>query len=154
MQTRIQKELKSIRIVYIALIMAIATFLTFAIVLKYIGFTGTLEGDMISFQAFQFTSFLIGISSIGGGIYIFNKRIKAINTENLTEKILKYREAMIIRGASIEGASLFFISAYFLFQHDFFIIAALIGLGFLGFFFPTNSRIAKELNIEDRELKE
>jgi hypothetical protein len=150
----IQQDLKSIRIIYTALIIGTASFLAVTIVLKYMGHQGSIEGDLMTYQVFQLLSFIVGISSIGGGIFIFNKKIKAIQSTDISEKLAQYRTAMIIRAAAIESASFFFIVGFFLFHVDFFIIATLIGLGILAFFFPTNSRIAKELGIEERELKE
>jgi hypothetical protein len=148
-----KKSIKSTQIIYSSLIVSTAIFLIITIALKYMGRQGSIEGDLMTYQVFQLVSFIVGISSIGGGIFIFNKKIKAIQSTDISEKLAQYRTAMIIRAAAIEGASFFFIVGFFLFQVDFFIIATLIGLGILAFFFPTNSRIAKELGIEERELK-
>lgn len=153
MEKSIKNNLKSIRIIYSALIIATTSFLVFSIVLKYIGTGQSMIEDMMIYQIFQLVAFIIGISSVGGGIYIFARKIKAITSDEIAEKVIKYKEAMVIRVAAIEGACFFFIASYFIFQQDFFIIATIIGLGFLAYFFPTTARIAKELNIQEKELQ-
>jgi hypothetical protein len=149
----IQQILKSIRIIYFALLIGTISFFAAVLFLKYSGNTSVREIDLMTFQVFQLIAFIFGVGGIAGGIFIFNKKIRSITTDDVIGKLEIYRSAMIIRAATIEGACFMFIIGYFLFQVDFFIIATLIGLGIMVFYFPTTARIAKELKITEKELK-
>lgn len=77
-----------------------------------------------------------------GGLMVFKRRVKDIETLDLIEKLQKYREAMIVRTAAIEGPDLFFNEGFILFGSEVFLIEAFAGLILLAFFFPTNFRNA------------
>ena len=96
---------------------------------------------------------ILAAGGILGGIIVFSKKINKITPSQLTEKLTKYREAMIIRDATIEGAAFFFIVGFMITGSSIFLIEAIVVLVLLIFFFPTNIRIANEMNHDIREIE-
>ncbi len=151
MQTDLKQNLKSIRIVHLGLMLGVFFFL---IVTLYLNQTA---GAFITNDP-TFTNYLLlaanifSIPAILAGQMIFRKRMNSLGASELNEKIVRYREATIVRAATIEGPCFFFIVGFMLTGNIAFFIEAIAGLFLMGLFYPFNNRIANELKIDVRKL--
>ena len=154
MEQNPQQELRSMKIVYIALVMGVAFFILITIYLNQSvgGFMGESEETEGFNNIYLLVANIMAIGSIMGGILIFSKRIKNIKKFQLSEKLKKYRELMIIRAATIEGAAFLFIVGFMLTGSNIFLFEAIAVLFLLVFFFPTNNRIVNEIKHDIREI--
>ncbi len=146
-------DLKAIRIVYIALMLGVATFLliAFVLILK----TGPLGGtDPFFDQVLLIVSTLMGIVSIPSGIIIFKKRTENIQEMNFAEKISTFRSAMIVRASTMEGAGFFFVICVVLTGSKISMIEAIIVLAVMFLYFPTNCRLADEMKHDLQEIEQ
>jgi hypothetical protein len=148
----IKKELKSIKIVHVGLMTGVFVFIVFSVYLNQLAGSFAFEEDSVETKLFMVISNVMAVFSISSGIFIFKKRIKDIGTLDLFEKLTKYREAMIIRTATIEGATFFFIVCFMLSGSNIFLLESIVGFLLITFLFPTNFRIAKEIEHDIREL--
>lgn len=151
----LKQDVKSIKIVYTALIIGIVTFIAVTVYINMIEGTGLL-GE-ITDNPFS-TTFLIVINilsviSIYLGIFIFNKKTKNMKSLDYSNKIIIYRSSMIIRAATIEGSAFLFIIGYLLFASIVLLAEAFVILFILIYFFPGNNRLSDEMKIELRDLK-
>lgn len=155
MDQNLKQELKSLKIVHAALVMGVLLFLIISIYLTQMngGLAFDVEKDRFIFNLFIFISNMMAVVSISTGLFVFKNRIKEIAKLELAEKLRVYREAMIIRSATIEGASFFFVVCFFLFGSSIFLIEGAVGLAVLASFYPTNNRIAQEINHNVREFE-
>jgi hypothetical protein len=55
---------------------------------------------------------VIFIGTVSGGWIVFSKKIRDIEKLKLSEKLKKYREASLVRAATIEGAAFLFIVGF------------------------------------------
>lgn len=145
-------DLKAIRIVYIALMLGIATFLliAFALTLK-IGSLGI--NDPIFEQVLLIISTLMALVSIPSGIIIFKKRTENIQDMNFAEKLIAFRSAMIVRASTMEGAGFFFVICVVITGSKISMIEALIVLAIMVLYFPTNTRLADEMKHDLQEIE-
>ncbi len=145
-------DIKSLRIVYIALMLALAFFLLIAFVLTLN--TGPLGGPDPNFdQVLLIVSTLMGIISIPSGIIVFKKRTATIQNMNFEEKLIAFRSAMIVRAATMEGAGYFFVVCVVLTGSKISMIEALVVLAVMFLYFPTNTRLADETKHDLREIE-
>jgi hypothetical protein len=151
MDQNLTQQLKSLKTVHIALMSGVLLFLFIAIYINQA--EGGFVRDVSLMNIFLIASNAMSIISITGGLFVFNKRIKDVKLgETLFVKLTKYRDVMIIRSATLEASSFFFVVCFFLFGSTVFLIEAIAGLALLLFFFPTNYRIAKEIDHDIREF--
>ena len=145
MNTELQNSIRAIRIIHFALMMGVLLFLLASVFINQQ--TGALAFEEGSPEAdiFLVVSNIIAIAAITGGAFVFRSRLKGIDSLNLQDKLLKYREAHIIRAATIESPAFFFLVCFILFGTPVFIIEAICCFAILGFLFPSTSRIAKEI---------
>lgn len=151
MNQELQKELKSLRMIYIFLMVGVVFFIVISMV-PNIQMEESMAGDEQMFNIFMLVSNLLGIGSILGGILVFKRKISNLNHLDITEKLAKYREALIIRAATMEASAFFFIGCNLLFGHILFPLEAALVVIIMGLFFPSNARIANELQINQSEL--
>jgi hypothetical protein len=85
-------------------------------------------------------------------VIIFQKQIKGIEKLEISEKLMKYRGAMLVRSATIEGACFLFIVCALQTGSMVFFFEAIFCLVILIFFFPTSYRIAKEIKRDLRDF--
>ena len=152
MNQELQKELKSLRMIYIFLMVGVVFFIVISMV-PNIQMEESMAGDEQMFNIFMLVSNLLGIGSILGGILVFKRKISNLNHLDLTEKLAKYREALIIRAATMEAPAFFFLVCNLLFGHILFPLEAALVVLIMGLFFPSNARIANELQIDESELE-
>ncbi len=151
MENSIAQQLKSLRFVYLALMFGAISFILFAVIINYFG--GTLiVPDKIIYHAFLIVSNVFFVVGLLVAVYITRKKLSAITVDGLKEKLDKYREAILIRGAILEGTTFLFVACYLMMGFNIFLIETIIGFLVLAFFFPTNRRIAEELKIDVRQL--
>lgn len=145
-------DIKAIRIVYIALMLGVAIFLliAFALTLK----TGSLGiNDPFFEQVLLIISTLMALVSIPAGIIIFKKRTENIQNLNLAEKLNTFRSAMILRAATMEGAGFFFVVCVVLTGSKISMIEAVVVLAVMLLYFPTNTRLAREMKHDLEEIE-
>lgn len=153
MNEQIKKNIKSFQTIYIALISGLIGFIAVTFYLNYF------DGGLHENNDIDFTNILLlvavigGVSSILGGIYIFNKRTDNIEKKDIGDKLNIYRSAMIVRAATIEGATFFFIVIYLLTASIYGLFGAITGLMILIWFFPTTGRLSNELKHNFKDLK-
>ena len=152
MNQTVKQSIKSIKIIYTGLILGLVFFLATSIFM--ISLNGPLlegQGDEL-FYPFVIISNFIAVFSIAAGIVVFKRKMRGVEELELLEKLFKYREGVIIRAAMMEGAAFFFIVGYFIFGTPVLIIESFAFTLILAFFFPTNTRISKEIQHDPREL--
>ena len=146
------QDLKSIKIIYAALIAGVLFFLIIAVVL--IQLSGPFGGGDKSFEKLILSiSLLVTIASILSGLYIFKKRTLQIEELGLSEKIETYRSAMIVRAATMEGSGFLFIVFFLIQGSNVFFLLSMSIICLMLYFFPTNIRLSNELKHNIRELE-
>jgi len=153
MNEQIKKDIKSMQIIYTALILSVIFFIVVTVYLNI--FQGGMGGedDKSLTNILLIAGSLMGVSSISAGIYIFNKRTQNITDNDIGDKIMIYRSAMIVRAATIGGVSFFFTVIYLLTASILGLVGAITGLLILGFFFPSLDRLSKEMKHNFKDLK-
>lgn len=145
-------DIKSLKIVYMALMSGVAFFLLIAFILTLK--SGPLGGnDPDLEQIVLIVSTLMAIISIPSGIIIFKKRTENIQSMNFEKKLSTFRSAMIVRAATMEGAGFFFVVCVVLTGSKISMIEALIVLGIMFLYFPTKTRLAEEMKHDLREIE-
>jgi len=151
MDHNIKQQLKSIKIVYLALVLGVFFFIIVAILLinENGAFISVDEQNMPLYIVIANVSAFAGIFS---GIILFKKKMQSVKKLELYEKINIFRIAVIMRGALMESPCFLFAVGYLLSGSSVFLIEAVAGLLLMIFFFPTNSRIAQEVKHNSGEL--
>jgi len=144
MDTSTENNLKNLRIIHIALMMGVLLFLLASVFINQQTGALAFEEGRPEADIFLLVSNIIALAAITGGTFVFRSRLKGIDSLSLHDKLLKYREAHIIRAATIESPAFFFLVCFILFGTSVFIIEAICCFAILGFLFPSTSRIAKE----------
>ena len=145
-------DVKALKIVYIVLMLGVATFLLIAFILTLkIGSLGI--NDPIFDQVLLIVSTIMAFVSIPSGIIIFKKRIENIQEMNFAEKISTFRSAMIVRASTMEGAGFFFVVCVVTTGSKISMIEALIVLAIMVLYFPTNTRLANEMKHDLQEIE-
>ena len=151
MENSIARQVKSLRFVYMALMLGALSFILFAVIINY--FDGSfIVPDKIMYNTFLLVSNVFFVVGLVLAVLITNKKLSVITTDDLKSKLDQYREAVIMRGAILEGITFLFVACYLIMGFNIFLIETLIGILALVFFFPTNRRIAEELKIDIRRL--
>src|SRR6056297_1418903 len=111
MEKVIAQKLKSLRFVYMALIIGVISFILVAVIINY--FNGSfLVPDQIMYNIFLIVSNVFFVVGLLVAVYITRKKLSAITADGLNEKLDHYREAIIIRGAILEGTTFLFVACY------------------------------------------
>ena len=97
---------------------------------------------------------IIGIPAVIGGLYFFKKITANIRDSEIEDKLSKFRTGMIIRAAATEGAGFIFIVGYLISNSSIFLIEVIITLAVMVYFFPTNERLSKEMDIDLRNFNQ
>lgn len=152
MTEQVKQELKSIKIIHAALMIGVLSFLLIATFITQT--VGEIAFKPESFEAkiLLIVSNSFAVIAIVAGTTIFKKRLKDVSSLDLTGKLTKYREAMIIRSATIESAAFFFIVCFFLTGSYVFLAEGVFVLSMLIYYFPGNYRIANETNHNIKDL--
>jgi hypothetical protein len=114
---------------------------------------GPLGGnDAFNTQIMLIIGNAVMISSVAGGIFIFNNKLSDIESKPNEEKINIYRQAMIIRATMMEGPAFLFTVLFLLSGYRVYLGEALAMILLMVFFFPTPTRIANELKTDPESL--
>lgn len=154
MEQNLQQELKSMKIIHIALVTGVAFLILISI------FLNQSMGDIMieskeneGFKnIFLLVANILSFGSILAGIMISNKKIQDIEGFQLSEELKKYREVIIIRAATIEGAAFLFIIGFILTGSNIFLLEGIAVLILMLFFFPTKNRIVNKIKHDIREI--
>jgi hypothetical protein len=142
-------NLKPIQIIHLTLCMAPAIFLIIVFVLN----TNTLPKAAFGTDPLYFMTPVMAAGALIAGEMLFKKHLSAIKTElELSERLMKYQSAFIVRQALIEGATLFNVVAYLLIRHSFFAIIALVLILLMLTLRPSKFRVAEHLQLNYSDL--
>ncbi len=146
-------SLKSIRIIYCGLILGLVIFSTMSFSLIHTtGAIGNFD-EAITEYLLLIANFL-PLVAIPTGMYIAKKRLVNIDTTGPDEKLGQFQSAMIVRAAMIEGSGYFFLVCFALTGIHIFLIEAIAMIALQLYYFPNNTRISRELNLDLRELEQ
>ncbi len=148
----ITEALKSLRTVYIALMMGIISFSVISIFLNQTAGPFSEEDDFFK-NVLLLVSSTMAVISIYAGTLIFKKRMEGIEKLTLMEKLDLYRSAMIVRAATMEGSGFFFIICFVLAGSPISFVEIMAILAIMIYFFPSNNRLATEIKHDQRELE-
>lgn len=153
MEEHVKQTIKSLQIIYGALVIGVALFIVVTVYLNMIeGGLGTeFENDIKNILLIAGT--IIGFCAVAAGMYIFNMRMKGIEDLDTGDKIIKYRSSMIFRAAAIEGAAFIFIVFYLITASNIILAEAIIVFAVLAYFFPSKERLSKEMHIDLTNLQ-
>ena len=143
-------DLKSIRILYLALL---AGQVIFALIVTLLVETGLLSGGNSSLtQKMQIAIIVIAAGAIPASIFLFRKQLSDINSEeDLGKKLDKYRAVLIIRMALCEMPTLFAIIAYFLTHNRSFLWMIILLIFNFIFIYPSRQKIINQLQLNSSE---
>ena len=142
-------NLKPIQIIHLSLCMAPTIFLTLVFVLN----SNNLQESVFGSGPLYFLTPAMAAGAFITGQMLFKKHLAAIGTAmSLSERLIKYQSAFIVRQALVEGATLFNVVAYFLLGHFFFAVIALVLILIMVTFRPTKFRVAEDLQLNYTDL--
>lgn len=140
---------KTLRIMFFALFAGLIFFTVVAIFMRQ---TGSFP------ENFPYRNWLLGfiilfaVAGISSGILVYNRRLTSIREmSSLADKLSAYREALIIRYATVEAPSFFAIIGYLLTGN---MIILGISLAIIAWFFtmkPSIEKIAEDLALNPEE---
>lgn len=155
MEENLKAEIRSIKIVHIALIAGVAFFILITLFMnKFVGpFIGENDIDLDKRSLILLVFNILSIGSIVAGIMVFKKKANTISeNQPLSEKLIVFREAMIVRAATIEVPAFLFTVGYMLFGCPTFLFEAVVSSLLLLYFYPSTFRIAREIKHDITEL--
>lgn len=144
-------SLKSIRLIYCGLILGLVIFSTMSFSLIHsTGAIGSFDDTTIEYLLL--VANFLPLIAIPTGILIAKKRLADIKLTGIDEKLGQFQSAIIVRAATIEGSGYFFLVCFALTGVHTFLFEAMAIIALQLYFFPNNSRISRELNLDLREL--
>lgn len=146
-----QRFFKGVNILHRAFLAGSVLTILFVIYMK--------AADLLDFgPADQFSSILLivtlvmGVWGIAGALFISNKLLKkAAAEDNLSQKMTRYREVLVIRSAITEGAALLAAVAYMMTGSMVCLLVAVICTAFLGFMRPDKDEAKRSLQLSSSE---
>jgi len=151
MDQKLKQEIKSLQIIHSSLIVGIVFYLAITIYLNKTD-SGFILDDPSFSQNFLIIANITALVSILTGLIIANRRIKDIGELSLSNKLTGYRVTTIIRSFAIELGAFMFILGYMLSGSVIFMYEAIIGILLMCLFFPSKSRMSKEIKLDAREM--
>jgi len=141
--------IKTLKIIFFALLSGL---IFFSVVTPLIRQTGSFPEDFPYRNWLLVFIILFAVVSISIGILVYNRRLTSIHEmSSLADKLSAYREALIIRYATVEAPSFFAIIGYLLSGN---MIILGIGLAIIAWFFtmrPSIEKIAEDLELNPEE---
>lgn len=127
----------------------------FAFVATYLVANGGFgEGDSSLAEVFKYLVPVYGLITIWVSDFLFRMRIKSIQKlSRLNDKLVSYRQAIIVRYALLESGCLLSIIALMLTNNFTFLIATGLLLFFLFLGRPTKDKCLQHISFTDDELK-
>jgi hypothetical protein len=151
MKEQLANYVKSIKILYTALLAGVIVFLSVVAALHLTGSFDIEEFEIDPTIFFVVITF-ISASSIAAGVYLFNSKMKTVKGKEVDEKFTVYRSSVILRAATNEVACFLFTIAYMFYNEATFLIGAIIAVGLMIRYFPTINRISSELDYNLKDL--
>jgi len=155
MEENLKAEIRAIRIVHIGLIAGAVFFILITLFMnKTVGaFIGENDIDLDKRSLILLVVNILSLVSIVAGIMMFKKKVNTISeNQPLSEKLVIFREAMIVRAATIEAPAFLFTVGYMLFGCPTFLFEAVVSCLLLIYFYPFNFRLTKELKHDFTDL--
>lgn len=148
---KLAEQIKSVQIIFLALLAGQIMFLFIAVFLVQ---SGNVKPNDNLFLILFIVDLMIITPAIVVGPMIYRGFIERANTKKLTqEKFILYRQGLIIKLALVEAPTIFSIVGYLLTGSIIFLILA-IGVLILFFFHkPTLEKFAEDFNIPLSELE-
>src|SRR6266481_8276443 len=108
-----------------------------------------------SANPFIYLSLALAFGGFTAGNILFTKQLQKIEPEStLSQNLVTYQTAFIIRMALLEGPSLFSIVAYMLSGNLFFLAVFCLIILYFIFIRPTKDKIVNDLNLDYNEKAE
>ncbi len=147
--------IKGLKTIHIALSLGITFFLLIVVVLQYgagIAFTDAADKELENILDYVIT-IIVFVNPVAG-IFIFDNKVKKINSLSLTvpEKKEAYRSAFIKKSVFIEAAAFFAIVGFMIFGSILFLSLAVIALVFFIFQHPAVYKVSRDLNLKPEDL--
>jgi peptidoglycan/LPS O-acetylase OafA/YrhL len=143
--------LKSLKIIWIAIILGLLFFLAVSVYLVNSGFETNLQNEKVSYY-FQLLAIVILMTGLLITRFYSRKKIGSL-TGNIEQKVKVFRSVFIINLAIIEGTGFFSCVGYLLFHNSNLLLLGLISVMLLLTHYPSPSRIAADLKTTVEELE-
>lgn len=144
---------KTNNIIYFALLGGLVFFLIIVLFLYSQGFIET-DNDQTLYTAFLVISVVMTFNAFVTGNIIYKKKIKEqAELNNITEKLMKYREAFLIRFTLLEGATFFLLIVFLVTANFLFIALAGFVLAYFIYLKPNRSKVLEEMNLDGNVVR-
>ena len=127
----------------------------FVAIVYYINHNNTSDLDNDFDRKIQMILTGIAVFSVVAALYLFKKNMEKLkNIQELNEKILKYRQASIIKFALLEFATFVAIIGYFFILNISFLVLAAVLIAFFALQKPTILAMTNYLGVRENDLME
>ncbi|GMV76936.1 MAG: hypothetical protein AMXMBFR79_00720 [Chitinophagaceae bacterium] len=149
---KLNSNLKTLIIMHTAMLMAQ---ILLAAIVYYINHNNTSDLDNDFSRKIQMIITGIAVFSVVAALFLFKKNIEKLkNIQALNEKILKYRQASIIKFALLEFATFVAIIGYFVTLGTSFLVLAAVLIAFFALQKPTVLAMTNYLEVRENDLME
>lgn len=149
---KLNPNLKVLIIMHTAMLLAQILFAAIAYYLKH-NDTSDLDNDFD--RKIQMILTGIAVFNVVAALFLFKKNIEKLkNIQALNEKILKYRQASIIKFALLEFATFVAIIGYFVTLGTSFLVLAAVLIAFFALQKPTVLAMTNYLEVRENDLME
>ena len=150
MDATIKDSVKIIKFVYIGMLFGTVLFFCLVLFLSQ-KIQPFLKDHPQSFFILAIAN-VVALTSLVAGMLIFKARLKTIGAFDLEGKLLKYKEAIIIRTASMEGACFILLLVFLVLGNKMLLYEAAIVFALMLVFFPSKYRMVSEMGIDYGQL--
>lgn len=149
---KLNPNLKVLIIMHTAMLLAQILFVA---IVYYINHNNTSDLDNDFDRKIQMILTGIAVFSVVAALYLFKKNMEKLkNIQELNEKILKYRQASIIKFALLEFATFVAIIGYFFILNISFLVLAAVLIAFFALQKPTILAMTNYLGVRENDLME
>ena len=149
---KLNPNLKALIIMHTAMLLAQILFVA---IVYYINHNNTSDLDNDFDRKIQMILTGIAVFSVVAALYLFKKNMEKLkNIQELNEKILKYRQASIIKFALLEFATFVAIIGYFFTLGISFLVLAAVLIAFFALQKPTILAMTNYLGVRENDLME
>lgn len=152
MKSKLNPNLQALIIIHTAMLIAQ---ILFSVIVYYLKQNNTSDLDNDFGRKIQMIITGIAVISVVAALFLFKKNIEKLkNIKELKEKILKYRQASIIKFALLEFATFVAIIGYFLTLNISYLILSAVLIVFFALQRPTILGITNYLGVRESDLME
>ena len=149
---KLNSNLKTLIIMHTAMLMAQ---ILLAAIVYYINHNNTSDLDNDFDRKIQMILTGIAVFNVVAALFLFKKNMEKLkNIQELNEKILKYRQASIIKFALLEFATFVAIIGYFFTLGISFLVLAAVLIAFFALQKPTVLAMTNYLGVRENDLME